>query len=139
MSKGNEVIKVEGQTGLTATGWDLANINEDQWNEAGAILVKIDQARQWWLGDWWNACAWGDGKDACEGLGINYQTARNCGDVSKTIQLYRRRDNLTFSHHAEVCPIEDEPMQDKLLDWAESEKATVKALRSTEVCQDYYV
>ena len=38
--------------------------------------------------------------------------------------------NLSFSHHYEVRPIEDESMQDKLLDWAESENATVKALRS---------
>ena len=123
------IMKVEGQTGLTAIGWDLANINEDQWNEAGEILVKIDQARQWWLGDWWNACKWGDGKAACERIGVNYQTAVNCGNVSEKIQSNRRRLNLSFSHHAEVCPIEDESMQDNLLDWAETEKATVKALR----------
>lgn len=126
----NELIKVEGQTGLTATGWDLANINEDQWNDAGNLLVRLDQARQWWLGDWWNACQWGDGKDACEGLGINYENARVCGHVSATIELLRRRNNLTFSHHREVCPIDDPTMQDKLLDWAEAEKASVKGLRS---------
>ena len=98
------IMKVEGQTGLTTIGWDLTNINEDQWNDAGEILVKIDQARQWWLGDWWNACAWGDGKAACERIGVNYQTASNCGDVSKSIQLSRRRVNLSFSHHYEVRP-----------------------------------
>ena len=50
-------------------------------------------------------------------------------NVSEQIQLSRRRNNLTFSHHREVCPAEDEAMQDRLLDWAETEKATVKAFR----------
>ena len=71
------------------------------------------------LGDWWNACAWGDGKDACEALGINYGTAQNCGQIAATFDFTRRRVNLSFSHHYEVCPIEDPTMQDKLLDWAD--------------------
>ena len=72
----------------------------------------------------------GDGKEACEGLGINPEGARKCGQVSRAFETGRRRPNLKFSHHQEIYPIEDESMQDKLLDWAESEKATVKALRS---------
>jgi hypothetical protein len=43
--------------------------------------------------------------------------------------LARRRANLSFSHHREVCPIDDEAMQDRLLDWVEKEKATVEAFR----------
>jgi len=129
------LITIEGQKGLTLTGWDLSKLTEEQWNSAGEILVKLDQARQWWLGDWWNACRWGDGKEACERIGVNYENARVCGHVSEQIQLLRRRNNLTFSHHREVCPIDDEAMQDRLLDWAEAEKATVRALR--EKVQDY--
>ena len=39
--------------------------------------------------------------------------------------------NLSFSHHYEVRPIEDESMQDKLLDWAESENATSYIVESS--------
>ncbi len=124
-----DIMKVEGQTGLTATGWDLKGVNESQWNEAGEILVKVDQARQWWLGDWWNACQWGDGKAACERIGVNYENSTMCGKVSRAFEIGRRRPNLSFSHHKEVTFIDDPTMQDKLLDWAESERASVKALR----------
>jgi len=133
MSK--DLITVEGQKGLTAIGWALSKLTKEQWNSAGEMLVKLDQARQWWLGDWWNACKWGDGKEACERIGVNYENARVCGHVSEQIQLLRRRNNLSFSHHREVCPIEDTAMQDKLLDWAETEKATVRQLR--EKVQEY--
>lgn len=81
------------------------------------------------MGDWWNVCQWGDGKAACERLGVNYENARVCGHVSEQIRLLRRRNNLSFSHHREVCPIDDKTMQDKFLDWAEKEKATVEAFR----------
>ncbi len=117
---------------LTATGWNLPeNLTEREWKNAGCLLVTIDQARQWWLGDWSNACKWGDGKSACENIGVDYQTTKDCGMVAKAFQFSRRRENLTFSHHREVCPIDDPVMQDKFLDWClEGEKrATVRELR----------
>ena len=77
------------------------------------MLVKLDQARQWWLGDGWNVCQWGDGKEACERIGVNYQTAQNCGNVASKIKFSRRRENLTLSHHAEVCAIKEEAKQDR--------------------------
>jgi hypothetical protein len=94
-------------------------------------LVQVDQARQWWLGDWWNACQWGDGKEACEHIGVDYTTAADCGAVARMFEFARRRVKLTFSHHAEVCPIDDPSMQDKLLDWCldGERRRTVKELR----------
>lgn len=126
----NELIKIEGQKGLTLTGWELGKLTESKWIDAGRILVSLDQARQWWLGDWWNACKWGDGKEACERISINYDTARICGQVAKTFKKERRRSFLGFNHHREVKSIEDEAMQDKLLDWAIAENASVKKLRA---------
>jgi len=123
-----DLIRVEGQTGLTSTGWELANLTEDQWNDAGAILVKVDQARQWWLGDWWNACKWGDGKSTCEELGINLENAKNCGVVSKSFERSLRNDNLTFSHHKACTPLDIE-MRVKFLDLAEEESWTVSFTR----------
>lgn len=49
------------------------------------------EAKQWWLGDWWNAgVAWGEGKKACEATGIAYQTAIHCGSGA-TPSVRRRR------------------------------------------------
>jgi len=50
-------------------------------------------------------------------------------DIEK-IELSRRRENLTFSHHQEACKIRNLIIQNRFLDWAESEKATVMALRA---------
>jgi hypothetical protein len=86
----------------------------------------------WWLGDWWNAgVQWGDGKAACEELGIDYGSAANAGRVAKVFQCSRRREHLSFRHHTEVCAIDDPTVQDRLLDWcAEPLDATGKP-RST--------
>jgi hypothetical protein len=95
-------------------------LTEIDWSSAGSFLVQVDQARQWWLGDWWNACQWGDGRQACEDMGINYQTAQDCGWVAKAFKFSRRKENLRFSHHKEVCPIPEESLQDKLLTGAKA-------------------
>jgi len=42
--------------------------------------------------------------------------------------LLRRRNKLSFGHHQEVCSINDQTMQDKMLDWCLSgeKRKTVK-------------
>lgn len=124
----NSLIKIEGQSGITATGWDLSSATEDQWEEAGRILVKVDQAKQWWLGDWWNACKWGEGKEACEKLDINYESAQACGKVAIKIQNSRRLPNLSFSHHQAVAFIDCETTRRAMLDRVVEENASVKQL-----------
>ena len=130
-----DLMKIETpqlKTTLSAIGWNLpANMTEEDWKNAGSFLVQVDQARQWWLGDWWNGCSWGEGQSACAEIGVDYQTAQNCGQVAKKFQISRRREKLSFSHHAEVCPIDDPAMQDKLLDWCLSgpKRKTVRELR----------
>ena len=62
---------------------------------------------------WVERLSEGDGKEACERIGVNYQTAQNCGNDASKIKFSRRRENLTFSHHAEVCAIKEEAKQDR--------------------------
>lgn len=126
------------KTELMRTGWNLPiEMSEEDWKKAGSFLVDLDQAKQWWLGDWWNSCKWGDGQKACEELGVDYENARKCGSIAKVFKLLRRRNNLSFSHHQEVCSIKEIEMQDKLLNWCLSEpkRKTVKELR--EKVQSY--
>jgi hypothetical protein len=130
----NTLMKIESpqiQTSLMQSGWNLpSSITEDDWKVAGSFLVKVNQARQWWLGDWWNACKWGEGKAACDEIGVDYQTAADCGMVAKKFQISSRNEKLTFSHHKAVCSIEDKDIQDELLDWAEKNGVSVRVLRS---------
>lgn len=106
---------------LTGTGWSLpADLTPADWRKAGELLTRVEQSKQWWLGDWWNAgVAWGEGEKVCEELGIDYGTVRNCGQVSTQFEMSRRRDNLSFKHHAEVCAIDDPAVQDRMLAWCE--------------------
>lgn len=106
---------------LTLTGWQLpADLTAEEWKQAGEVLSKVDQGRQWWLGDWWNAgVAWGDGKAACERLEIDYNHAMKCGSVAAAFEFLRRRKNLTFGHHQEVCVVKDAGVQDRMFDWCE--------------------
>jgi hypothetical protein len=48
---------------------------------------------------------------------VVYQTLRNYAVVARRLKLSRRRDNLSFQHHAEVCALGFEE-QDRWLDLA---------------------
>lgn len=51
-------------------------------------------------------------------VGVEYGTAANAGKVCRAFDFSRRREKLSFTHHAEVCAIPDPKVQDRLLDWA---------------------
>jgi hypothetical protein len=98
--------------------------------ECGKLLLRLDGASQWWRGDWWNAgIKWGEGKSTCEELGIEYQTAQNCGLVARTFQFSRRREHLSFTHYAILCGLDDAAVQDRFLDWCEESIETTGELR----------
>jgi hypothetical protein len=48
--------------------------------------------------------------------GPAYQTCRNAASIANAFELSRRRDNLTFRHHAEVSALPPDEA-DALLDW----------------------
>ena len=92
----------------------------EAWKELGASFGSYSSAMSWWLGDW---LAFGQMKygrrykEAIAATGLDYQTLRNYAVVSRRFELSRRRDNLTFQHHAEVCALPDDE-QERLLDRA---------------------
>src|SRR5262249_41792955 len=65
---------------------------------------------------------------AVEQTGYDYQTLANDKTVARSIQLSRRRENLSWSHHEAVASL-PEPEQDRLLDEAEREELTMRQLR----------
>lgn len=92
----------------------------ETWRALGGKLGMYSNATAWWLGDW---IAFGQMKygrrykDAIAATGLEYQTLRNYAVVARRFELSRRRDDLTFQHHAEVCALSEDD-QDLWLDRA---------------------
>ena len=92
----------------------------DMWKAVGARIAMYSEASSWWLGDW---LAFGQvkyGRRYKEGValtGLDYKTLRNYAMVARRFEVSRRRDDVSFQHHAEVCALED-PEQDRWLELA---------------------
>jgi hypothetical protein len=92
----------------------------DAWKELGAKLGSVSSGSSWWLGDWlvFGRAAYGRRyREAVAVTGLDYQTLRNYAMVARRFELSRRRDDVTFQHHAEVCSLDDDE-QDLWLDLA---------------------
>jgi hypothetical protein len=92
-----------------------------KWQAIGERLTAQAKATSWWLGDW---LAFGEDHygaryaDAIERTGLEYKTLRNYAVVARRFGVSRRRDTLSFQHHAELCAMVDSD-QDRWLDVAE--------------------
>jgi hypothetical protein len=92
----------------------------EDWKALGVKIVIYSEATAWWLGDWLAFGQMKYGRRYKEGIdltGLEYQTLRNYAVVARRFELSRRRDNLSFQHHAEVCALADDD-QDFWLDLA---------------------
>ncbi len=113
-------------------------INEEatleEWAKIMHMLAFVQGSTLWWWGD---AILFGNEKHgekyaaAVEESQFAEQTLRNAKLVCKTIQMSRRRDKLSFTHHHEVAFSfsNDEVKQDEWLDKAEAESWSVSELR----------
>jgi hypothetical protein len=98
----------------------------------GTALKNVEGSIMWWIGDWLRygeQRKWGEKyTHAVEATGFDIGTLRNAKSLAGTFDLSRRRDNLSWSHHAEVAAL-DHDEQDALLNFAESEGWSQKELR----------
>ena len=113
---------LRGET--TLTGWRLPNnMTVEEWKAAGQTLGRIERAVMWWIGDWWayGEHRYGDRKaivEAPDWSGPKFQTCANAANVCRAFETSRRREVLTFTHHAEVAAL-PQLEADKLLTAAE--------------------
>ncbi len=118
--------------GMTTVAWvPPKELDAREWVMAGKRLGAMNRCSQWWLGDWlrYGASRWGEKyKEATRITGYDVQTLRNIAYVAGQIEVSRRRDNLTWSHHAEVCAL-DEDEQEQWLDLAAEKRMSVADLR----------
>ena len=109
------------------------DIDRGEWEAQGRWLGSLSRASQWWVGDWvrFGAVKYGEKyAQAAELTGYDEHSLRNMAYVaSRFAESSRRRDNLSFSHHAELAALQAAE-QDEWLGRAEREKLSVSALRT---------
>jgi hypothetical protein len=94
----------------------------EKWLTVGRQLSNVNTSSAWCLGDWLvygEATYNGRYRDAIERTSLDYKTLRNYAWVARRFMLSRRRDALSFGHHAEVAAL-SEPEQDFWLRKAEN-------------------
>jgi hypothetical protein len=103
----------------------------DAWVRMGRQISGIASASAWWLGDWliYGERTYGQRyRTAFEVTCLDYQTLRNYAWVARRFSVSRRRDTLSFQHHAEVAALPD-PEQDLWLERAQRSRWSRNELR----------
>jgi hypothetical protein len=103
----------------------------ERWLRVGRQLAGIHSSSAWYLGDWlvYGETAFSERyRKAIEQTSLDYQTLRNYAWVARRFSLSRRRDSLSFGHHAEVAAL-PEAEQDFWLRKADELNWSVKHLR----------
>jgi hypothetical protein len=127
--KGGQLQKA----GMSAVCWEPpTDLTFTQWMSIGKKFGVIGRGSGWWIGDWvrYGAKRYGGRyKVAMKVTGYDEQTLMNMVWVAGKIEISRRRENLSFSHHAEVAALEVED-QERFLDRAAQERLNVRQLRN---------
>jgi hypothetical protein len=117
--------------------WKLPDdLSKEEWIETGIVLARIGAGMMWWVGDYW---IYGEKKyggrkaivDDPNWQGPSFQTCANAASVCRAFETSRRREVLSFGHHAEVAAL-DPTEADRLLDWAQATSPTTGKPRSTK-------
>ena len=119
-------------SGLTPTAWHpRAELAVGDWVVQGRWLGAVGRASAWWLGDWirYGNSRFGEKYEAAAQLtGYDIQSLMNMAYVAGRFAPERRRDTLSFSHHAELAGLPGDE-QDLWLDRTEIAGLSVRALR----------
>ena len=87
----------------------LRKSTKAEWENYGEILRRVEEAKQWALGDWLcdGKSHYGDGlyKRAAQVTGLSEGTLRDYLWVASGFELSLRKDKLTYNHHKEVASI----------------------------------
>ena len=96
-------------------------------------MAHISGRLSWYIGDWYltgqekEFIKYGDAEECAKKFNIPAKRIIDCAHVCRAFEISRRRENLTFGHHAEVANRDD---SDDLLDWAEEQDASLQDLRA---------
>jgi len=107
-------------------------LTKKDWREMGAFLKQAGAALRFWIGDWVNAGVhqWGEMYDeAIAVTGLQKKTLENVSYIAGSVESSRRREQLSFKHHAEVAA-QSPDLQDYWLDKAADQGLSSSALRA---------
>jgi hypothetical protein len=133
-------ISLDLRGSVSAVGWELpATLSVDEWLAAGQSLAKIERSVSWWLGDWWayGEARYGERKALVEAEtwhGPDFGTCANAASVCRKFETSRRRELLSFKHHAVLARLRPAEA-DALLDWCEETIPRTGKPRSTRELQ----
>lgn len=117
---------------LTSISWSSGGaLTTTDWVRCGRSLGTVGRACGWWLGDWvrYGNARYGERyKLAAQITGYDSQTLMNMAYVASRFDLSRRREGLSFSHHAELAAL-PQGDQESWLDTAAADHLSVRALR----------
>jgi hypothetical protein len=129
----NQTLMIDKSVVLRKSGLLFQNIPHfRKWELIGDQIFSVAESSAWWIADW---LAYGETtfqeryREAIRKSSLSYQTLRNYAWVARRFDLSRRRDNLSFGHHAEVAAL-DPPEQDFWLRKAEEYGWSRNQLRS---------
>jgi hypothetical protein len=95
---------------LSQVGWvPKGHLDKRQWLEFGRALGRLGRNNKWWLGDWllYADREWGEMyTDAVRATGFENGSLRNMAYIAQRFELSRRRDNLSWGHHANVASLD---------------------------------
>jgi len=117
---------------LKRVGWlPDAELTYEDWLRQGSRLGLAGRSAAWWIGDWlrYGTARYGSKyAAAARTTGYDRQTLMNMVYVATRFDFSRRRENLSWSHHAELTALDVEE-QEYWLDRATAERFTVRDLR----------
>lgn len=117
---------------VTTIAWTAcADLRFEEWVRNGRRLGAVGRGVGWWIGDWlrYGNAHYGEKyAQAARITGYDTQTLMNMVYVSGRIAPERRREKLSWSHHAEVAALEPDEQQ-HWLTRAEQARLSVQDLR----------
>jgi len=117
---------------VTSVSWTASDaMSFEHWVLNGRRLGATGRGIGWWIGDWlrFGNARYGEKYvQAAKITGYDKQTLMNMVYVASRINVERRRERLSWSHHAEVAATERE-QQEHWLDRAEESRLSVQDLR----------
>jgi hypothetical protein len=125
-------VRTRPSGNLTKIAWvPPQDLDHTDWLATGRRLGAIGRCSQWWIGDWlrYGTSKWGEKyAEAARVTGYDVATLRNMAWVASQFDLSLRNDELTWSHHVLLAPLEPEE-QRRWLRRASEERLSVADLR----------
>lgn len=117
---------------VTTTSWNLdARLDLRDWLRYGRRLGLLGRSVNWWIGDWlrYGNAAYGERYSrASRVTGYDAQSLMNMVYVASRFEPERRREGLSWSHHAELAALSPAE-QEHWLTLAEAQRLSVHSLR----------